>query len=464
MPSKYFPGIKAKMGRWHYYIVQMTMRDLTMIEFAHQFDEFGGGLSEALQRELKADRAKGEIVQYLINQPDRFFNAIVIAGFGSAPAWYPVTLEDNPELRIIADEELTETFGILKMGDRTHYYALDGQHRLLAIKELLDPAGEFLARRPHGFENETMAVVLVTPTEAEGVDEFRKRFRRLFGNLNRYAKKMDEATNIIMDEDDSIAISLRRLFADHEYFKTVGADKDSTRIFTQKGKNIPAGSQYFTNIEVLYSMCTEVLTSASRLNALSSNGDNLKTFLRFRPDDLVLESMYNELATIWTALIKVFPEFEKTGTEMRDNNITGVPDAKTQNHLLFRPIGQIPLATVVRTVLDSAPSDPTTVDNIVKEIKWLQKIPWDLGELPWRNLVWVEKSGGDTDTQSIWKITEKPGKKIRNFIVSILLTVHSGDRLDDLKDTYFDLITVVPGNQTSRDLLWEQFCDSLKPK
>lgn len=158
-----------------------------------------------------------------------------------------------------------------------------------------------------------MAVVLVTPTEAEGVDEFRKRFRRLFGNLNRYAKKMDEATNIIMDEDDSIAISLRRLFADHEYFKTVGADKDSTRIFTQKGKNIPAGSQYFTNIEVLYSMCTEVLTSASRLNALSSNGDNLKTFLRFRPDDLVLESMYNELATIWTALIKVFPEFEKPG-------------------------------------------------------------------------------------------------------------------------------------------------------
>ncbi len=78
--------------------------------------------------------------------------------------------------------------------------------------------------------------------------------------------------------------------------------------------------------------------------------------------------------------------------------------------------------------------------------------------------MWVEKSGGDTDTQSIWKITEKPGKKIRNFIVSILLTVRSGHRLDALKDTYFDLITVVPGDQTSRDLRWEQFCDSLKPK
>ena len=461
MPSKYFPGIKAKMGRWNYYIVQMTMRDLTMIEFAHQFDEFGGALSEALQRELKADRAKGEIVQYLINQPDRFFNAIVIAGFGSAPAWYPVTLEDNPELRIIADEELTETFGILKMGDRTHYYALDGQHRLLAIKELLDPAGEFLAKRPKGFDNETMAVVLVTPTEAEGIGEFRTRFRRLFGNLNRYAKKMDEATNIIMDEDDSVAISLRRLFSDHPYFKTVGPDKDSTRIFTQKGSNIPVGSQYFTNIETLYKMCKELLSSASRLNALNSKGDTLKEFLRFRPTDEVLDSMYNELATIWTALIKLFPEFEKQGTEMRDNNITDEPEAHHQNHLLFRPIGQIPFAKVVRTILDTAPSDPLTVDNIARAIKWLQKIRWGLGEPPWRHLVWVEKP--EVDTSSSWRITEKPRKKIENFIVNLLLTVHSGDPLDDFKDTYFDLITVAPKIKTSPDLLWEQFCDSIKP-
>ncbi len=461
MPARYFPGIKAKMGRWNYYIVQMTMRDLTMIEFAHQFDQFGGALSEALQRELRADRAKGDIVQYLINQPDRFFNAIVIAGFGTLPVWYPVTLQDNPELRIIADEELTETFGILRMGDKTHYYALDGQHRLLAIKELLDPAGEFLAKRPKGFEDETMAVVLVTPTQAEGDIEFRKRFRRLFGNLNRYAKKMDEATNIIMDEDDSVAISLRRLFADHEYFKTLGPDRDSTRVHTQTGLNIPAGSQYFTNIETLYKMCKELLSSASRLNALNRNGEDLKNYLRFRPDESVLESMYNELATLWTALIRVFPEFEKTGTEMRDNNITDQPDAQNQNHLLFRPLAQISLAKIVRTVLDTAPSDPLTVEEIVEAIEWLQNIPWDLGKLPWRNLVWVEKL--NVDRLSTWRITEKPRKKIENFIVSLLLAVHSGEPLDDLKDTYLDLITVAPNNNISPDLLWKQFRGSIKP-
>jgi DNA sulfur modification protein DndB len=422
MPAKYFPGIRAKMGRWDYYIVQMNMRDLTMIEFAHQFKEFGGSLSEALQRELNENRAKKQIVNYLMKQPDRFFNAIVIAGFGGEPEWFPIKIEDRPEMRIVADEELMETFGILKMGSKTRYFALDGQHRLLAIKALLDPAGEFVGDAPEDFDQETMAVCLVVPNQAEGLKEFRERFRRLFGHLNRYAKPMDQATNIIMDEDDAVAISLRRLFSDHEFFKTQGPDKDSLRVITTTAsKNIPAGAIQLTTISTLYDMCTEFLFSKALKNELTKNGTDLKMYLRLRPDDSTLEAMYQDLAAIWDGILKVFPELANSGVEMRDNNVTDVPGAPHQNHLLFRPIGQVPFAKVVRGLLDKVDQSRLTSDRVASAIAPLKRLNYDLGSTPWRHLVWTKVEKKDVPGEHTWRISEKPRKKLDSFIQSILL-------------------------------------------
>ena len=83
---KLFPGVRASMGRWTYYIVKMTMKDLaTSVNFAQQ----GKALEETLQRQLNESRAKTEIVSYLQKQPDRFFNSVVIAAEGGDPKWFP---------------------------------------------------------------------------------------------------------------------------------------------------------------------------------------------------------------------------------------------------------------------------------------------------------------------------------------------------------------------------------------
>ncbi len=66
-------------------------------------------------------------------------------------------------------------------------------------------------------------------------ESFMQKYRRLFSNLNRYAKPTDQATNIIMDEDDTFAILTRRLITDKPFFQS-DADKqrESEKIKTNQ--------------------------------------------------------------------------------------------------------------------------------------------------------------------------------------------------------------------------------------
>jgi hypothetical protein len=106
-------------------------------------------------------------------------------------------MTDDPALALLQGSPLLENaFGVLRFDGTEKYFALDGQHRLKAIRELTEPDSPSYLNRPPGFENEEISVVLVVPGEVEDTKEFRRRFRRLFGHLNRYAKPMDLATII----------------------------------------------------------------------------------------------------------------------------------------------------------------------------------------------------------------------------------------------------------------------------
>ena len=67
------------MGRWNYFIVKMTMRELAEnVKFAADiYDD--QTLNEAIQRVLNESRVKKDIVTYLIRQQDRFFSSVVVA-------------------------------------------------------------------------------------------------------------------------------------------------------------------------------------------------------------------------------------------------------------------------------------------------------------------------------------------------------------------------------------------------
>ena len=64
---------------------------------------------------------------------------------------------------------------------------------------------------------EEVSVIMLVRDEADD-EEFLRSYRRLFSSLNRYAKPTDQDTNIIMDEDDWVAILTRRLLTEHDFF------------------------------------------------------------------------------------------------------------------------------------------------------------------------------------------------------------------------------------------------------
>lgn len=104
-------------------------------------------LDKAIQRVLDESRVKKDIVEYLKRQPNRFFFSIVVA-----------TLHD--------DQKLNDAFGVLKFDGTQKYYALDGQHRLSAIKTLLDRTEAASDGAPIGFENDEISVIVV-PSQGE---------------------------------------------------------------------------------------------------------------------------------------------------------------------------------------------------------------------------------------------------------------------------------------------------------
>ena len=419
-----YPAIKAKMGTWNYFMVKLTMRELAdNVKFAADvYDD--RTLDEAIQRVLNEGRVKKEIVSYLVRQDGRFFSSVVVAAIGGSPTWYPVEIGTDERFVLFRENvRLNNTFGILSFDGSQSYYALDGQHRLSAIKALLDPQSDVARDAPEGFDKEEISVLVVVPSDAESKEDFLIRYRRLFGNLNRYAKSMDKHTNIIMDEDDVFAILTRRLITDHPFFSASGRQLDSPKIKTQKGKNLKRGDSYFTSLETFYSMNIELLLSKERRN---DEWSNLTRFMRFRPEEGEIDALDAELNVYWDALLAVLPELDTEPTGQRHHGADVEGAEGESDSALFWPITQELLAGMARDMLDfHGTSSPPTVEECTSILSPLGSIDWRLHELPWRHLILVPDGRGS------WKMRSEDRKPAIAVVRGILLWQLGRDELDE---------------------------------
>ena len=401
-----YPGMKASMGRWNYFVVKMTMRELAeSVKFAADvYDD--RTLGEAIQRVLNEVRVKRDIVAYLARQPDRFFSSVVVAALQGNPQWYPVSIEDDDRFALFrGDARLNETFGVLSFDGTQNYYALDGQHRLAAIKALVDSNSDVAVDAPQGFKNEEMSVIVVVPDEAESHKEFMERYRRLFGNLNRYAKATDLVTNIIMDEDDVFAILTRRLITEHEFFRAPGRQKESVKIKTTKGKNLRNTDSYFTSLETLYEINISLLSTSPRKNTGWDNeGSDRDALTRLRPSEEVIDSLFQELELYWDALLTELPILRNNPVEMRSHSLGG----KLQDHVLFWPIGQELMADVARDLLNQRQTHPESPnqESTARALAGLGALEWNFHAPPWRHLLLIPEN----EEMTSWKIRSEERK------------------------------------------------------
>ena len=463
-----YPALRAKMGEWNYYVVKMSARELVdNVQLAKGIlgESSQRTLDEEIQRKLIETRVCKEIVIYLKRQPYRFFSSIVVAALHGKPMFYPVEITEDPQFVIFRDDQrLNDAFGLLKFDGTQKYYALDGQHRLSAIKTLLDPTNELFDGSPEDFENDEFSVIVVVPSQSDSNDTFIQKYRRLFTNLNRYAKGTDKATDIMLDEDDTFAIVTRKLISNNAFFESPELrQRESTRIKT-KSKNLSVKDPHFTSLDTLYEMNITLLKSRQRETTgwgpNSLEGEDEKLFKRFRPPEEYITDLYNELEMYWEKLLVEIPDFHKDPKQMRVHELVDNGDSEDEtDHLLFWPIGQQMLAEIVRTLLDKRLPDPEnpTPDTVSEALSGLSKLEWRLHQPPWKYFLLVHNVKGNWAMRSEERIpTVRCGRKIQQWILG-LEDLDESD-VTELKKEWINFL--VPAQTEERiDEMWQQVED-----
>lgn len=449
-----YPAFRFEMGTYEFFVTKMNASEIAeTVKFASDVFQ-GKTLSEAIQRDLKDNRASKDIAFYWRENEARFFNSIVIAAWQGGASFQAIeTLESGVEFvdnLISKDGRMHDSFGILAFDGTEQYYALDGQHRVRAIQLMNNSPEDY--PQPPGFKDDEFTVIIVPTAPDETENEFRMRYRRMFSALNRYAKPTNNATNIVMDEDDVFAILTRRLITDHPFFRWGDNDWENERVKTDPGKNLSAGHSWFTQIEVLYEMTERFLSSAARENSVLGE----KNFRQIRPIDELIDSWYEEVALIWDVLTQVMPELEEEPPEMRVHN-PSEDDEEKSDHLWFWPIGQQVVAKTVRLILDArVPGDlgQGDKDSVRDALEVLGRIDWDLHSVPWRHLLLVQSESG-------WRMRSEGRSQALKIAERMLLwftgTIDLGDEgVQKLREAWeFNLY------QPDEDIdqMWEQIED-----
>jgi len=432
--STFYAALKMKMGSWDYYSVKMRMSQVANeIQFASEVND-DKTLDKHIQREISRGRAGTQIVNYLLKNDERFFNSLVVAALDGNPQFNPVTIEDIPEMRMVKGQFI-DTFGVLTFDDTIKTYALDGQHRLFAIKQLINDSA--VHNPAPGFSEETINVIFVVPKEDSTRDEFLKSYRRLFSSLNRHAKTTAANTNIIMDEDDRFAIVTRRLFSDAEFFKWDG-NEVNPRIDTDAiSPNMSRNSTAWATLVGLYKMNISLLWDEEFQNENGAFKSN-HSIIQSTPLDSEIDELYTYLDNIWDAMVSILPDIEEDPTKKRRPPGPSGYAPDTVDHLLFRPIGQTDiLAPLARRLMNNSDINKESTFSEIKEaLKPLSYIDWDLQSPIWQGLLTVQ----DPD-EGTWKMRSEDAKKCAQMGLRILLWLcglesYSEDQLNDLKKSW----------------------------
>ena len=465
-----YPALRSRMGTWDYYVVKMSARELSQNVMYASAVHDDRTLDRAIQRELNKSRVKNEIVEYLKRQPHRFFSSLVVAAIEGNPVFYPVKVTDDPKFEIFGnDPQLDEAFGVLHFDGKQKYYALDGQHRLSAIKTLLDRNNPLSDGAPENIEDDELSVIVVVPNEKDSNKVFMQKYRRLFSYLNRYAQKTDQSTNIIMDEDDTFAILTRRLITEKTFFQSDACRQiESERIKTTKGKNLKTGDPYFTSIETLYEMNVALLSSSKRLSIGwgpdRDNGKDLKTFIRFRPtSEEYIDDLYDELSMYWDGLLDELPILHSNPSKMRFHEITDRDNKNGTDHLLFWPIGQQMLAEIARELFDKRLHDPDkpTLDTVKYALKGLSQLEWQLHQSPWQYFLLVRTMTPTGRYKWVMRNEERVkavrlGRIIQQWVLG--LEDNDKDYAGNLKNQWKNFLMPAQSEETV-DELWQQVKD-----
>ena len=328
MEKLHLPCLRGCLGDWTYFSTVMKIKDIVnnhrIITVSESEELYTENINRILQRDINDKRIKN-ISDYLLKTDEHFFSSIIVAIHRGNPEWSDV---DISEQFTIKEETLdrddfsfiSNKIGILTLSGGEEIFALDGQHRLLGLRDAIKK------NKRIGEEEISLVYVIHNQDNVE-------RTRRLFTVLNRYAEKPKKAELIILEEDDVAAINTRRLVSD---FKIL--EKGSALTPSRSPNIAPGDLNSFTTLVTIYKINT-ILYSKNR------------KFYTVRPSDEEIDDFYNISIEFWDFLFDSFPEivdFIKGKKEIKYKGEVFNRNPDSGGSLLLRPIGQETIAKVYK--------------------------------------------------------------------------------------------------------------------
>lgn len=350
------PAIKGKMGSTAYYQANMPAREVVSgFRPAKELDHWANmGIDERIQRDPNLKRIKEEIVPYLARSKDRLFGALIILVYRGSIEWEP--LDDIGGKIPVAYRKVADKIGFITV-DGGELIVLDGQHRLLALRQIIQDGaeGEYVSQVP----NDDVSIIFV----AHESDE---KTRRIFNKVNRYAKPTTRADNIITSEDDGCAIITRQLMEDEAPL----GRKHNKDIVEWKSNTLSDRSVKFTTISSVYESVRAILAAEGITNFDEKHQVN-------RPSDKELEHAYERAAEWWNAILEIEPYKQA----LADTSvIPSLREPAKKFSLLFKPVGQIAL---IRALINLK-GRGITVENALKRAV---QIDWAINASHWVSML-----------------------------------------------------------------------------
>ncbi len=352
------PALKGKIGSTVFYSANLTMGQIAELVVPVDKELYTAqSLRDQLQRSLNDNYLR--IKEYIISHSDRFFNALVLAVYDGDPMW--------TEIRYELDDEHYSNVGILSFNGKERIFPVDGQHRVEGIKAALNENPDL--------EGEELCVMLIGHSDTP---EGKKKSRRIFSTLNRYAKPVKLGDIIALDEDDIVAIATRYQLESNPLFM-----KDRVRATNSIAVSV-SDKRSFTSLIALYKCNLELFKCFyKQRNGATLKPNKFKDYLKNRPSDEEINAFNDYLTSFWTHFIQVFPEI---GAYIADNRVNAAESFRSNEdggNILFRPVSLTPLiASIVTVALYN------NIEQIDAVLESYSNIERTVSASPWERIIW----------------------------------------------------------------------------
>ena len=319
-----YPAIKGKMGSINYFSFTLPAHELANL--ARPAYEYVGEeiwddqkLSERVQRKPSYSRAKKDIASYLVNNDDRFFSSVCVFIHGGDIKFE--SLETANITPLAAYEIPSKSMGFLTITNG-QFIALDGQHRIIALKHVIN-SGEGDKKYPVNGKfkdevfNDSISVIYIDSKDP-------KILRRIFGDINTYAKAVSTGEKLAGSQDDGYAIITQKLIDDGPF---------NLKLVNLRGTSLGDNTEKISSIKTIYEMVKIILEDEF--------SDSFKK--QERPSENAIKAGYKVASDFFSKLLDGVKSYKDSMS-----NSQNIPGYRQGNQsLIFKPLGQEALVTAI---------------------------------------------------------------------------------------------------------------------